>query len=130
MSIAGADRDMQAAASSGRRLSKDADLVYDVAVRLPGEAQTQLEARVLIVSYEVRYSSSSSTPLKHLYLLYLQVNPITIVASDPFFEMRQRIAVNEHFICYSLKTCQIRALHKSTGRRALIKGASAPPDIR
>lgn len=62
--------------------------------------------------------------------LCLQVNPITIVASDPFFEMRQRIAVNTDFICYSLKTCQIRALHKTTGRRALIKGASAPPDIR
>lgn len=50
MSVAGADRDMQAAAPSGRRLSKVADLVYDVAVRLPGESQTQLEARVLIVA--------------------------------------------------------------------------------
>ena len=60
----------------------------------------------------------------------LQVNPITIVASDPFFEMRQRITVNNDFICYSLKTCQIRALHKRTGRRALLKDATAPPDIR
>ncbi|KAL3154256.1 hypothetical protein ABBQ32_013754 [Trebouxia sp. C0010 RCD-2024] len=42
----GADRDMQAAAS-GRLLPNDAELQYDVAVRLPGENQTQLEARML-----------------------------------------------------------------------------------
>lgn len=44
--VAGADRDMQAAAS-GRLLPNDAELQYDVAVRLPGENQTQLEARML-----------------------------------------------------------------------------------
>lgn len=43
--VAGADRDMQAAAS-GRLLPNDAELQYDVAVRLPGENQTQLEARM------------------------------------------------------------------------------------
>lgn len=60
----------------------------------------------------------------------MQVSAITIVISDPFYEIQQRIAVSEEYICYSLKAGQIRALHKSTGRRALLKSSSAPPDIR
>ena len=61
--------------------------------------------------------------------LCLQVSPITIVASDLFYEFEQRIAVNDLYICYSLKAGQVRALHKSTGRRALLKSSSAPPDV-
>ena len=52
MSYAGTDMDTQAAAPSGRHLSDNAELVYDVAVRLPGESQTQLEARMLTLSCE------------------------------------------------------------------------------
>lgn len=54
MSYAGTDMDMQAAAPSGRHLSDNAELVYDVAVRLPGESQTQLEARMLTLLCERR----------------------------------------------------------------------------
>lgn len=63
MCYAGTDRDMQAAAPSGRHVSNDTEVVYDVAVRLPGESQTQLEARKLTPKCE-RYllSNTSSTP--------------------------------------------------------------------
>jgi hypothetical protein len=61
---------------------------------------------------------------------WVQVSAITKLASEPFYEVQQRISVNDDYICYSLKAGQIRALHKSTGRRALLKSASAPPDIR
>ncbi|DBB06573.1 hypothetical protein WJX77_011875 [Trebouxia sp. C0004] len=98
---AGLQEDKQTEAFGGRKILDERKVVYDISMRSSEEQQPQLA-----------------------------VSAITKLASEPFFQVQQRIAVNDDYICYSLKAGQIRALHKSTGRRALLKSASAPPDIR
>ena len=99
---------------------------YDVDARLPAESQVQLEVRALCLKGCVCSSGQAAI----MTACVLQVTPITIVGSEPYFEIQPRIAVNDAYICYALKQGHIRALHQSTGRRALLKGASAPPGIR
>ncbi|DBA67146.1 TPA: hypothetical protein ACH3X2_001468 [Trebouxia sp. C0005] len=98
---AGLQEDKQTEAFSGRKILDECKVVYDISMRSSEEQQPQLP-----------------------------VSAITKLASEPFYEVQQRITVNDDYICYSLKAGQIRALHKSTGCRALLKSASAPPDIR
>ncbi|KAL0055405.1 hypothetical protein WJX82_000055 [Trebouxia sp. C0006] len=98
---AGLQKDKQTEAFSGRKILDEQKVVYDISMRSSQEQQPQLA-----------------------------VSAITKLASEAFYEVQQRIAVNDDYICYSLKAGQIRALHKTTGRRALLKSASAPPDIR
>lgn len=68
-------------------------LVYDVDVRVPGEAQPQLE-----------------------------VTPITKYASDPQLVLGRQIAVNRSYICYGLKQGNIRVLNMNTASRSLLRG--------
>ena len=63
-------------------------------------------------------------------LLTVQAAVITRVALDYVLDHTRRIAVNSHFICYSLKGGQIRVLHKNKAARALLRGASKPADLR
>ena len=65
-----------------------------------------------------------------IVLLTVQAAVITRVALDYVLDHTRRIAVNSHFICYSLKGGQIRVLHKNKAARALLKGASKPADLR
>ncbi|KAL8239152.1 hypothetical protein R6Q59_015719 [Mikania micrantha] len=76
----------------GRHLSGDR-VVYDIAVRLPGEVQPQLE-----------------------------VTPITKYGSDPGLVVGRQIAVNKTYICYGLKFGAIRVLNINTALRSLFKG--------
>ncbi|XP_024021457.1 enhancer of mRNA-decapping protein 4 [Morus notabilis] len=76
----------------GRHLIGDR-VVYDVDVRLQGEAQPQLE-----------------------------VTPITKYGSDPALVIGRQIAVNRSYICYGLKPGAIRVLDINTALRALLKG--------
>ncbi|KAG9448788.1 hypothetical protein H6P81_008753 [Aristolochia fimbriata] len=68
-------------------------IAYDIDVRLPGEAQPQLE-----------------------------VTPITKYVSDPALVLGRQIAVNRTYICYGLKLGAIRVLNINTALRALLKG--------
>ena len=65
-----------------------------------------------------------------LSVAVLQVTPVTMVHTEPFLEMQQRIAVNNEFICYSLRAGQIRVLHKHVSARSLLKKASHPPAVK
>ena len=65
-----------------------------------------------------------------MYCSPLQMNPVTVVVTEPYLEMQQRIAVNSDFICYSLRAGQIRVLHKHTAARTLLKGAAHPPAVK
>lgn len=76
----------------GRHLMGE-HLVYDVDVRVPGEAQPQLE-----------------------------VTPITKYASDPQLVLGRQIAVNRSYICYGLKQGNIRVLNMNTASRSLLRG--------
>lgn len=76
----------------GRHLIGDR-FIYDVSVRLQGEAQPQLE-----------------------------VTPITKYGSDPALFVGRQIAVNRSYICYGLKPGAIRVLDINTALRALLKG--------
>lgn len=67
--------------------------VYDIDLRLPGEAQPQLE-----------------------------VSPITVYTSDPLLVGGQQIAVNRNYICYGLRAGNIRILNINTALRALLRG--------
>ncbi|KAF5730436.1 enhancer of mRNA-decapping protein 4 [Tripterygium wilfordii] len=78
----------------GRRLAGDtAVLEYDVDVRMPGEAQPQLE-----------------------------VTPITKYSSDPQLFVGRQIAVNKTYICYGLKQGNVRVLNSNNASRALFRG--------
>ncbi|KAI4296086.1 hypothetical protein L6164_036075 [Bauhinia variegata] len=76
----------------GRHLIGD-QVVYDIDMRQPGEAQPQLE-----------------------------VTPITKYASDPGLVLGRQIAVNRSYICYGLKLGAIRVLNINTALRHLLKG--------
>jgi len=76
----------------GRCLHGD-HAVYDIDLRLPGEAQPQLE-----------------------------VSPITVYTSDPLLVGGQQIAVNRNYICYGLRAGNIRILNINTALRALLRG--------
>ncbi|KAF4391367.1 hypothetical protein G4B88_016677 [Cannabis sativa] len=76
----------------GRHLNGD-HVVYDVDVRLQGEAQPQLE-----------------------------VSPITKYGSDPQLVLGRQIAVNKSYICYGLKQGNIRTLNIHTAIRSLFRG--------
>ncbi|KAG6756841.1 hypothetical protein POTOM_040284 [Populus tomentosa] len=78
----------------GRRVVGE-DVVYDVDVRLPGEAQPQLE-----------------------------VTPITKCISDPHPCLGRQIAVNKSYICYGLKQGTIRILNINTALRSLFRTQS------
>eukprot|EP01018_Ginkgo_biloba_P006544 Gb_36346 [translate_table: standard] len=78
----------------GRHLHRD-HVVYDIDLRLPGEAQPQLE-----------------------------VSPITVYTSDPLLVRGRQIAVNRNYICYGLRTGAIRILNINTALRALLRGHS------
>ncbi|KAG6755665.1 hypothetical protein POTOM_041498 [Populus tomentosa] len=78
----------------GRRVVGE-DVVYDVDVRLPGEAQPQLE-----------------------------VTPITKYISDPHLCLGRQIAVNKSYICYGLKQGTIRILNINTALRSLFRTQS------
>ena len=78
----------------GRRVVGE-DVVYDVDVRLPGEAQPQLE-----------------------------VTPITKCISDPHLCLGRQIAVNKSYICYGLKQGTIRILNINTALRSLFRTQS------
>lgn len=78
----------------GRHLHGD-HVVYDIDIRLPGEAQPQLE-----------------------------VSPITVYGSDPDLVGGRQIAVNRNYICYGLRTGTIRVLNINTALRALLRGHS------
>lgn len=62
----------------------------------------------------------------------MQVTPVTIIPTELRFEMRQQIAVSQTLFSYALsKGHNIRALHKQTGARALLKGHAGPiTDLR
>ncbi|KAF5728499.1 enhancer of mRNA-decapping protein 4 [Tripterygium wilfordii] len=78
----------------GRRLAGDTAVVeYDVDVRMPGEAQPQLE-----------------------------VTPITKYGSDPQLFVGRQIAVNKVYICYGLKQGNVRVLNSNNASRALFRG--------
>ncbi|XP_062161335.1 enhancer of mRNA-decapping protein 4-like [Alnus glutinosa] len=68
-------------------------VLYDIDVRLQGEAQPQLE-----------------------------VTPITKYASDPDLVLGRQIAVNRSYICYGLKMGNIRVLNINTALRSLLRG--------
>lgn len=76
----------------GRHLVGDS-VVYDVDVRLEGEAQPQLE-----------------------------VTPITKYQSDPHLVFGRQIAVNKSYICYGLRQGNIRVLNINTALRSLLRG--------
>ncbi|GFS45204.1 transducin/WD40 repeat-like superfamily protein [Actinidia rufa] len=76
----------------GRHLIGDR-VVYDVAVRIEGEVQPQLE-----------------------------VTPITKYVSDPGLVLGRQIAVNKTYICYGLKMGAVRVLNINTALRSLLKG--------
>ncbi|GLT73820.1 hypothetical protein SLA2020_456530 [Shorea laevis] len=76
----------------GRRL-EGSHFTYDVDVRIPGEAQPQLE-----------------------------VTPITKYGSDPQLVVGRQIAVNMSYICYGLKGGNIRILNINTALRSLLRG--------
>lgn len=76
----------------GRCLHGD-HVVYDIDLRLSGEAQPQLE-----------------------------VSPITVYTSDPLLVGGQQIAVNRNYICYGLRAGNIRILNINTALRALLRG--------
>ncbi|XP_011000341.1 PREDICTED: enhancer of mRNA-decapping protein 4-like isoform X2 [Populus euphratica] len=78
----------------GRRVVGE-DVVYDVDVRLPGEAQPRLE-----------------------------VTPITKYISDPQLCLGRQIAVNKSYICYGLKQGTIRILNINTALRSLFRTQS------
>ncbi|KAJ6313794.1 hypothetical protein OIU78_017438 [Salix suchowensis] len=75
----------------GRRVGGE-NVVYDVDVRLQGEAQPQLE-----------------------------VTPITKYSSDPQLCLGRQIAVNKSYICYGLKQGNIRILNINTALRSLFR---------
>ncbi|XP_011039835.1 PREDICTED: enhancer of mRNA-decapping protein 4 [Populus euphratica] len=75
----------------GRRVAGE-NVVYDVDVRLQGEAQPQLE-----------------------------VTPITKYFSDPQLCLGRQIAVNRTYICYGLKQGNIRILNINTALRSLFR---------
>ncbi|KAH9312777.1 hypothetical protein KI387_027812, partial [Taxus chinensis] len=70
-------------------------VVYDIDMRLPSEAQPQLE-----------------------------VSPITNYSSDPVLVVGRQIAVNQTYICYGLRAGTIRILNINTALRALLRGHS------
>lgn len=79
----------------GRNLKGD-HIVYDINIRLAGEAQPQLEA-----------------------------SPITKYASDPQLLVGRQIAVNRSYICYGLRPNRhIRILNINTALRYLLRGHS------
>lgn len=79
----------------GRHLRGE-HIVYDVDVRLQGEAQPQLE-----------------------------VSPITVYCSDPVLVVGRQIAVNRTYICYGLRPNRhIRILNINTALRNLLRGHS------
>lgn len=67
-------------------------MVYDVDVRVHGEAQPQLE-----------------------------VTPITKYGSDPQPVLGRQIAVNKSYICYGLKQGNIRVLNINNASRSLLR---------
>lgn len=76
----------------GRHLHGD-NVVYDIDLRLAGEAQPQLE-----------------------------VTPITNYSSEPLLVVGRQIAVNRNYICYGLRAGTIRILNINTVVRALLRG--------
>ncbi|CAM6081699.1 unnamed protein product [Calypogeia fissa] len=68
-------------------------VVYDIDVRMPFEAQPQLE-----------------------------VSPITLYGSDPVLVLGRQIAVNRSYICYGLRAGTIRILNINTELRVLLRG--------
>ncbi|KAJ7536521.1 hypothetical protein O6H91_12G072700 [Diphasiastrum complanatum] len=78
----------------GRFLSGE-HVIYDIDVRLPGEAQPQLE-----------------------------VSPITVYGSDPVLLVGRQIAVNRNYICYGLKNATIRVLSMHADLKLLVRGHS------
>jgi enhancer of mRNA-decapping protein 4 len=76
----------------GRSL-KGEKVVYDIDVRMPFEAQPQLE-----------------------------VSPITLYGSDPVLVLGRQIAVNRSYICYGLRAGTIRILNINTELRVLLRG--------
>ncbi|XP_038712127.1 enhancer of mRNA-decapping protein 4-like [Tripterygium wilfordii] len=76
----------------GRHLIGDR-VLYDIDVRMEGEAQPQLE-----------------------------VTPITKYNSDPGLVIGRQIAVNRSYICYGLKPGAIRILNINTALRSLLRG--------
>lgn len=76
----------------GRHLHGE-NVVYDIDLRLQGEAQPQLE-----------------------------VSPITNYGSEPVLVVGRQIAVNRNYICYGLRAGTIRILNINTALRALLRG--------
>lgn len=76
----------------GRHLHGE-NVVYDIDLRLQGEAQPQLE-----------------------------VSPITNYSSEPVLVVGRQIAVNRNYICYGLRAGTIRILNINTALRALLRG--------
>jgi enhancer of mRNA-decapping protein 4 len=61
----------------------------------------------------------------------LEVSPITMYNTEYALTLGQQITVNANYICYSLKTGQIRILNIFTAVRALLRGhAERPDDLR
>jgi enhancer of mRNA-decapping protein 4 len=75
------------------RFLKGEHVVYDIDVRMPFEAQPQLE-----------------------------VSPITLYGSDPVLVLGRQIAVNRSYICYGLRAGTIRILNINTDFRVLLRG--------
>eukprot|EP00873_Tetraselmis_striata_P020354 jgi/Tetstr1/440618/TSEL_028928.t1 len=80
------------ATPKGRVLPMQQRLVYDVTNTNPDEAQPELE-----------------------------VSPITKVNSEYAEQLRQQVAVNNGYICYSLRQGHVRVLNKVSAARALHK---------
>ncbi len=58
---------------------------------------------------------------------YVQASAITMYNTELVKKLRKQVAVNDSFICYALKTGQLRVLgRKQAGQKALIKGLQAP----
>ncbi|KAK3250070.1 hypothetical protein CYMTET_40532 [Cymbomonas tetramitiformis] len=61
----------------------------------------------------------------------LEVSPITMYNSEFNLSLGRQISVNKHYICYGLKTGQIRILNMFTAVRALLRGHQQPvADLR
>jgi hypothetical protein len=59
--------------------------------------------------------------------LCVQASAITMYNTELVKKLRKQVAVNDNFICYALKTGQLRILgRKQAGQKALIKGLQAP----
>ena len=105
-------------------------MVVDIDQQQPGGATARLEVclpGMCNVFTAFSHAHSAKTLTRRL-----QVTPVTIIPTELRYEMRQQIAVSQTLFSYALsKGHNIRALHKQTGARALLKGHAGPiTDLR